>query len=174
QKGEGVGFPIRHQVEAGLLHVQWRAPAELLVDEEVERLMALIEGKEVKRVVIDGLEDLRHAVIPRERELAVVVALTNLLRERGVTTMFLQDLSRVAGLSFDMPMPELSAVMDNVLHLRYVEERGEMKRLLAILKMRARMHDHSLRELHITSKGMSVGKPFSETDTALTGFALRG
>ncbi|HYW10220.1 MAG TPA: ATPase domain-containing protein, partial [Longimicrobium sp.] len=47
QKGEGVGFPIRHQVEAGLLHVQWRAPAELLVDEEVERLMALIEGKEV-------------------------------------------------------------------------------------------------------------------------------
>jgi circadian clock protein KaiC len=174
QKGEGVGLPIRRQIDEGSLHIQWRAPAELLVDEEVERLMALIDEKKVKRVVIDGLEDLRHAVIPRERELSVVVALTNLLRERGVTTIVLQDLSRVAGVSFDLPMPELSAVMDNALHLRYVEERGEMKRLIAILKMRARMHDHSLRELRITSKGLSVGKPFSKTDTALTGFALRG
>jgi circadian clock protein KaiC len=174
QKGEGVGLPIRRQVEEGLLHIRWRAPAELLVDEEVERLLALIEEKKVRRVVIDGLEDLRHAVIPRERELSVVVALTNLLRERGVTTVVLQDLSRVAGVSFDLPMPELSAIMDNALHLRYVEDRGEMKRLIAILKIRARMHDHSLRELRITGKGLSVGKPFSGADTALTGFARRG
>lgn len=122
-------------------------------------------------MVIDALEDVRHAVIPREREMFVISALTNLLRERGVTTIVLHDLQRVAGESFDMPTPELSAVMDNALHLRYVEEKGEMKRLIAILKVRARMHDHSLREFVITNKGLSVGKAFSRADTALLGVA---
>jgi circadian clock protein KaiC len=174
QKGEGVGFPLRRAVEEGLLHVYWKAPTELLADPEIERLMALIEEHKIQRVVIDALEDVRHAVIPRERELFVITALTNLLRERGVTTILMHDLQRVAGESFDMPMPELSAVMDNALHLRYVEQKGEMKRLIAVLKMRARMHDHSLREFIITDKGLAVGKAFSKADTAILGVAHHG
>ena len=174
EKGEGVGFPLRRAVEEGLLHVYWKAPTELLADLEIERLLALIDEHGIRRVVIDGLEDLRHAVIPRERELFVITALTNLLRERGVTTVMMHDLQRVAGESFDMPMPELSAVMDNALHLRYVEQKGEMKRLIVVLKMRARMHDHSLREFIITDKGLAVGKAFSKADTALLGVAHHG
>jgi circadian clock protein KaiC len=174
EKGEGVGFPLRRAVEGGLLHVYWKAPGELLADVEIERLLALIDEHRIQRVVIDALEDIRHAVIPREREAFVIASLTNLLRERGVTTVVLHDLQRVAGESFDMPMPELSAVMDNVLHMRYVEQKGEMKRLIVVLKMRARMHDHSLREFVITNKGLAVGKPFSRADTALLGMAHHG
>jgi circadian clock protein KaiC len=174
QKGEGVGLPLRRAVEEGLLHVYWKAPTELLADPEIERLLQLVDEHKIQRVVIDALEDIRHAVIPRERELYVIAALANLLRERGVTTILMHDLQRVAGESFDMPMPELSAVMDNALHLRYVEQKGEMKRLIAILKMRARMHDHSLREFIITEKGLAVGKPFSKADTALLGVAHHG
>ncbi len=174
QKGEGVGFPLRRAVEDGMLHIYWKAPTELLVDLEIERLLALIDEHKIQRVVIDGLEDLRHAVIPRERELFVITALANLLRERGVTTIMMHDLQRVAGESFDMPMPELSAVMDNAVHLRYAEQKGEMKRLIVVLKMRARMHDHSLREFIITDKGLSVGKAFSRANTALLGVAHHG
>ena len=174
QKGEGVGFPLRRAVEEGLLHVYWKAPTELLVDPEIEQLLALVDEHKIQRVVIDALEDVRHAVIPRARELFVITALTNLLRERGVTTIVMHDLQRVAGQSFDMPMPELSAVMDNALHLRYVEQKGEMKRLIVVIKMRARMHDHSLREFVITAKGVSVGKAFSNADSALLGLAHHG
>ena len=171
-KGEGVGLSVRRHVEAGKIHLHWRAPAELLADQEVERLLALIEEHGIRRVVIDGLEDLRHAVIPREREIFFLSALTNLLREKGVTTLMMQDLTRIVGVSFDMPMPELSALMDNALHLRYVEQKGEMKRLIAILKVRARMYDHRLRELRITPKGMSVGKAFDRSEMVLTGLGL--
>jgi circadian clock protein KaiC len=161
-------------MEEGLLHVYWKAPTELLADPEIEQLLALIDEHKIQRVVIDALEDIRHAVIPREREMFVIAALTNLLRERGVTTLVMHDLQRVAGDSFDMPLPELSAVMDNALHMRYVEQKGEMKRLIAVLKMRARMHDHSLREFVITDRGLSVGKAFSKADTALLGVAHHG
>ncbi len=123
-------------------------------------------------MVIDALEDLRHAVIPPSRELEVLASLANLLRETKVTTVVMHDLQRIVGVSFDMPMAELSATMDNALHLRAVEQKGEMKRLVAILKVRARMHDHALREFLITPKGMSVGKAFSKSEMVLTGLGL--
>lgn len=173
-KGEEVGLRLRRAVEEGMLQISWRAPTELLADVEIERLLSLIEEHQIKRVVVDGLEDLRNAVIPPERELFVVTALANLLRERGVTTMLMHDLQRVAGGSFEMPMPELSAVMDNALHLRYVEQKGVMKRMIVVLKMRARTHDHSLREFIITDRGISVGKAFSKAQAALLGLAHQG
>ena len=172
QKGEGVGLPIRRGMEEGKIHLYWRAPAELLVDREIEHLLTVVEEYNIQRVVIDALEDLRHSVIPRERELFVISSLANLLRERGVTTVVLHDLQRVVGVNFDMPMSELSAVMDNALHLRYVEQKGEMKRLLTILKVRARAHDHALREFHISEKGLSVGKAFDRSEMVLTGLGL--
>jgi circadian clock protein KaiC len=171
-KGEAVGFPIRRAVEAGHLHVYWKAPVELLVDEEIERLLAYVERHGIRRVVIDAVEDLVHGVIPRDRELFVLTALANLLRERGVTTVLLQDLPRIVGVSFEMPMAELSAVVDNVLHLRYVEQKGELRRLVAVLKVRARAHDHRLRELHVTEAGLRVGKPFDHSEMVLTGLGL--
>jgi len=172
RKGEGVGLPIRRGIEERKIHLHWRSPSELLADEEVERLLALIEEHGIQRVVIDALEDLRHAVIPPSRELEVLASLANLLREKKVTTVVMHDLQRIVGVSFDMPMAELSATMDNALHLRAVEQKGEMKRLVAILKVRARAHDHSLREFLITPAGMSVGKAFSKSEMVLTGLGL--
>lgn len=171
-KGEAVGLPIRRNLEEGHLHIYWRVPAELLVDEEIEQLLSHIQEHGIKRVVIDAVEDLVHAVIPDEREMFVLTAMANLLRERGVTSIFMQDLPRIMGVSFDMPMPELSAVMDNALHLRYVEQKGELKRLISVLKVRARAHDHKLREFIITERGLSVGKAFDHSEMVLTGLGL--
>ncbi|HEV2735327.1 MAG TPA: ATPase domain-containing protein [Longimicrobiaceae bacterium] len=172
KKGEGVALPVRRGIEEGMIHLDWRSPSELLADEEVERLLALIEEHRIQRVVIDALEDLRSAVIPRSRELFVLASLANLLREKKVTTMVMHDLQRIVGVSFDMPMAELSATMDNALHLRAVEQKGQMLRMVAVLKVRARAHDHSLREFLITPEGMSVGKAFSKSEMVLTGLGL--
>ena len=171
-KGDSAGLAMTDGVEKGLIHLCWRAPAELFVDGEIERLLALVDEHGIRRVVIDALEDIRHSVLPRSRELSVIAALTNLLRERGITTIVLQDLQRIVGVNFDLPMAELSATVDNVLHLRYVERKGLMKRLIAILKVRAREHDHALRELHISAKGLRVGKAYDRSEMALTGLAL--
>lgn len=172
EKAEKAGLPIRRGIEEGKIHLHWRAPAELLADEEGERLLSLIEEHGIRRVVIDAIEDLRQAITPRERDLSFLSSLANLLRERGVTTVVMQDMSRVVGVNFDMPMAQLSAMMDNVLHLRYVEQKGTLGRLLAILKVRAGRHDPSLREFHISGKGLSVGKEYDRSEMVLTGLGL--
>ena len=122
-KAEKAGLPIRRGIDDGKIHLRWRAPAELLADAEGEQLLALVEEHKIKRVVIDAIEDLRQAITPRERDLSFLSSLANLLREKGVTTVVMQDMSRIVGVNFDMPMAQLSAMMDNVLHLRYVEQR---------------------------------------------------
>ena len=95
-----------------------------------------------------------------------------MLRQARVTTILMQDLERIVGISFDLPMAELSAMLDNVLHLRYVEQKGELKRLISVLKVRARQHDHRLRQFHITEDGMKVGKPYDHSELVLTGLGI--
>lgn len=171
-KAEKAGLPIRRGIEQGKIHIAWRAPSELLADEEGERLIQLAKKHRIKRVVIDAIEDLRQAITPPERDLSFLSSLGNLLRELGVTTIVMQDMSRIAGVSFDMPMAQLSAMMDNVLHLRYVEQKGELERLLVILKVRARQHDTSLRRFHISDNGLSVGKAYDKSEMVITGLGL--
>ena len=172
RKGESVGLPMGRWVEQGKLHIQWRTPAEMLADEEAQQLLALVRDHGIRRVVIDAVEDLRAAIIPQEREIYFLASLANLLREQGVTTVFLQDLHRIVGVSFEMPMAALSAAMDNVLHLRFVEQKGELSRLVSVLKVRGRKHDHALRHFHITPEGMRVGKSFAHSEMVLTGLGL--
>lgn len=172
RKADGVGLSFRHGVESGIIHAYWRAPTEMLADEVAERLLGMVEEHGIQRVVIDAIEDVRHAVIPSSREMSFLSALANLLRHRGVTTVMLLDLTRIAGINFDLPMPELAAVMDNVLHLRFVEQKSELHRMVAILKMRAGPHDHAMREFRVSAKGLEVGKPFDRSELVLTGLGL--
>lgn len=172
RKADGVGLRFREGVDEGTLQVYWRPPTEMLADEVAERLLGMVEEHGVRRVVIDAIEDVRHSVIPRERELSFLSALTNLLRGQGVTTVMLLDLTRIVGINFDLPMAELAAMMDNVLHLRFVEQKSELHRLIAILKVRARGHDHAMREFRVSERGLKVGKPFDGSELVLTGLAI--
>ncbi len=171
QKADAVGLPVRKGIEDGLLHLHWRAPAELMADEFADWLLEFVREAGIRRLVIDAIEDVRQAIIPREREVYFLGALANRLRDGNVATFMMQDMPRIAGVNFDLPMAELSALMDNVLHTRYVEDGADMHRLIGVLKIRARHHDHSLREFQITAKGLRVGKPFKRGDALLTGFA---
>ncbi|HEV2146471.1 MAG TPA: ATPase domain-containing protein [Longimicrobiaceae bacterium] len=172
RKADGVSLPFRKGIADGKIHIHWRSPSETLADDVAERTLAFVEEHGIERVVFDAIEDVRHSIIPRERDFYYFAALASLLRERGVTTLFLQDLPRIVGMNFDLPLAELSAVMDNVLHARYVERKGELLRLFSVLKIRARSYDHALRAFHITGEGMRVGEPFEHSEMVLTGLAL--
>ena len=67
--------------------------------------------------------------------------------------------------------PELSAMLDNVLHLRYVEQKGELKRLISVLKTYDSGYDPTIRELLISDSGLEVGQAFAGIESAMTGDA---
>src|SRR5581483_5337421 len=63
----------------------------------------------------------------------------------------------------------ISTITDSIILLRYVEALGEMRRGVAVLKMRGSMHDKDIREFTIDGRGMHIGKPFRTISGILSG-----
>lgn len=169
EKADGVGLPIRRGVEEGTVHLAWQAPSELLADELVQEVLALVEEHGIRRLVIDSTDELRRAAFPGGRELAFLSALADVLRERGVAAITTQNLARIAGVNFDLPMAEISPTMDNLLHTRTVKLHSGLRRVVSVLKMRARGYDPSIRQLHISGEGLRVGDAIHGSELLLTG-----
>ena len=53
--------------------------------------------------------------------------------------------------------------------LRYVEITGELRRGVAIIKMRGSQHDKNVHEYSIDAQGMTVGRPFKNVQNILLG-----
>jgi circadian clock protein KaiC len=168
-KAEQVGLPLRKAVERGLVQLHWRPPSELLSDALAAKILALVDEHGIRRLVLDGHDQLRRGTVTGDRDLDFLAAFCDLLRTRGVTTIMTQDMPRIAGESFDIPFGETSSVLDNIVHVRSTELRSEFKRLIAIIKMREQAHDGSIREFIIGEKGLRVGDVFEEGEALLTG-----
>lgn len=162
EKAESVGLPFGRFVDNGKIAVQWRPEAELLPDEVAEHLLADVDLRKVTRVVIDGLDDLNYASHPRERLLNFLTALLLALRSRGVSIVMSLELHDIlASHDIHIPLQEVSSLLDNIVLLRYVEQRSQVRRQVSILKMRASPYDTSIREFWIGPSGIHVEGPFT-------------
>jgi circadian clock protein KaiC len=71
-----------------------------------------------------------------------------------------------------LPIPDISAAMDNGILLRHAELESRLHRLVSILKLRQSTADPAIREYGITDRGIAVGEPFSHATALLTGSAV--
>jgi circadian clock protein KaiC len=135
----------------------------------VERILELVDRHKVQRLVLDTLEDVRRATLPPERSMELFVATITALRARGVTTIITQDLPRLIGGSFDLPSgAEISPVVDHILHMRYAEIGGVLRRLIVVMKLRDRAPDSAVREI-LFDDGIRIGERFPEYEGILSG-----
>ena len=171
EKAEGIGLPLRKGVEDGTIHLAWQAPSELLADRIAEQVLALVDKHGIQRLIIDSVDEIRRAALPGGRDLAFLSALADILREKGVAALTTQNTGRIVGVNFDLPMAEISPLMDNLLHTRTVEQGSELRRMISVLKMRARGYDPRIRELHISETGLRVGEAFDRSALLLSGLA---
>ncbi|WNG52070.1 AAA family ATPase [Archangium minus] len=165
-KAEGVGLRLRQHVEAGRLEVQWHEPTEQFLDVLAEQLLEAIRRQQVQRLFIDGANGLRQAVAHPERFTTFFAALSNELRALGVTTALTLETS-MGGLERGIPPVSLSASVENILFVRYVELRSQFHRLISILKVRESGYDPSIREFHISARGLEVARTFESAEAVL-------
>jgi circadian clock protein KaiC len=71
----------------------------------------------------------------------------------------------------ELRIESVSATVENILVLRYVEYGGRLHRLLSVMKMRESAYDSSLRELTIGVGGIGVARKFESAEQLLTGSA---
>jgi circadian clock protein KaiC len=68
----------------------------------------------------------------------------------------------------------VSFLADDIVWLRYLELEGELRRILAIVKMRDSQHSKEIREYEISTTGMALtDRELSEYRALLTGIPAR-
>lgn len=143
---------------------------DLSIDETLHALTELIERTGATRVVIDSISGFELALAPtfradfRESLYRMIAVLTG----KGAAVLMISELEdRYTDLRFS---PYGAAFLtDAIIVQRYVELEGELKRVMAVVKIRNSGHSHELRPYEITDAGIVIGPPTPRMDALLTG-----
>ena len=146
-------------VQDNLLEVLYLRPLDLSIDETLVALAEAVVRTGAKRAVIDSLSGLELALAPTFREdfreslYRMIGALTAL----GVTVMCTVELTdNFTG--FPLSPQDVSFLTDAVIIQRYVEIKGKLKRMLAVVKVRDSQHSKRFKEYEITDEGVGISK----------------
>jgi circadian clock protein KaiC len=167
-----IGLDLDRYIDAGLVRILWQLPIELSPDAWAQILLATVAEHRPARLLVDSLPDVQQHILPADRLSDFVTALVYALRTAGVTSLFAAELDALVGLELRLPIPEISAAIDNGILLRHFELESRLHRLVSVIKMRQSAADPAIREYVITDQGITVGEPFSQATALLTGSAV--
>lgn len=165
---------ISKMIEAGKLELIYLRPLDLSVDEALAAILEAVERLGAKRVVIDSLSGFEVALAPTFREdfRESFYRLVGTLTAVGVTVFMTAEV--VEGFSdVRFTTEKVSFITDEIVIQRYIELEGELKRVMAVIKMRGSEHSHELRMYEVTPKGVVVGETLTEYDAIITGIPVR-
>jgi len=159
---------IRSFIKAGLLHAQQVNTAEMSPGAFAHEVRRGVETG-AKVIIIDSLNGYLNAM-PEERFLTTHLhEMFAYLNQKGVVTIVVvaqHGMIVGAGVGGDV---DVSYLADTVLLFRYFEARSEIRQALGVFKKRTGEHERSIRELLISSRGVSVGEPLSKFRGIMTG-----
>ena len=161
---------IGEMIRAGKLELIYLRPLDLSVDEALAAILEAVQRLEATRVVIDSLSGFEVALAPTFREdfRESLYRLVGTLTATGVTVFMTAE--AVEGFSdVRFTTEKVSFITDEIIIQRYVEIEGELRRVMAVIKMRGSDHSHEFRSYEVTANGVVVGGPLTEYDAIITG-----
>lgn len=161
-------------IESGQVSLIDSRSPDLSIDEVLQLLLREIRRVNATRVVIDSLSGFELSLAPTFREdfresLSRMVAS---LAAAGVTVLMTSELEdRYTDLRFS---PYGTAFMtDAIIVQRYIEVESRLRRVIAVVKVRASAHSDELREFEITDAGILIGQKLPHEEGLLGGRPTR-
>ena len=161
---------VAELVGAGTVGLVDSRAADLSIDETLLLITSEIRRLNATRVVIDSLSGFELALAPtfrddfRESLFRLVTALT----ASGVSVLLTSELEdRYTDLRFS---PYGTAFLtDAIVVQRYIEVESRLRRVMAVVKVRASAHSDELREFGIDAHGIHVGASLPSQEGLLGG-----
>ncbi|MHA4871119.1 ATPase domain-containing protein [Duganella sp. PWIR1] len=157
-------------VSSGKVGVLNTRTLDLSLDEILNDLIVMIERMQAKRVVIDSLSGFELTLAPvfREDFRESLYRLVAVLTGMGVTVLMTAELEdRYTSLSFSSYGNAFLA--DAIVMHRYVELRGQLQRVISVVKVRGSDHSKEIRFFEIGDDHISIGAPLSQYRGILSG-----
>jgi len=161
---------VGRMLDEGKLELIYLRPLDLSVDEALSAILESVERLNARRVVIDSLSGFEVALAPTFREdfRESLYRLVGTLTATGVTVFMTAEVSE----SFSearFTTEKVSFITDEIIVQRYIEMEGELRRVMAVIKMRGSEHSHQFRLYDVTARGVVVGGTLTEYDAIITG-----
>lgn len=169
ERATSYGVDFREAVRQNKLRIIYLRPLDLSVDETLEEIRVSVKEVGATRVVIDSISGFEMALAPsfrddfRESLYRLVGALTGL----GVTIFMTVEVTEPEGLQFTNN--RVSFLTDVIVIQRYVEIEGQLRKVLAVIKMRGSNHSGDFRAYEITGNGVLLGEGLQDYDGITTG-----
>jgi RecA-superfamily ATPases implicated in signal transduction len=168
------GVDFREAMAQGKLRIIYLRPLDLSVDETLAEIRTSVEQLQATRVVIDSITGFEMALAPTFREdfreslYRLIGALTGLGVTMYSTVEVLEsrDVFRLTGY-------QISFLTDDIISQRYVEIEGELRKALAVVKMRGSRHSMEFRAYDITATGVLMRESLRDYDAISTGVPTR-
>jgi circadian clock protein KaiC len=161
---------VGKMINAGKLELIYLRPLDLSVDEALFAILEAVERLGAKRVVIDSLSGFEVALAPTFRAdfRESLYRLVGTLTATGVTVFMTAEVSEAFS-EARFTTEKVSFITDEIIVQRYIEMKGELRRVMAVIKMRGSDHTHEFRTYEVTAKGVVVGGPLTDYDGIITG-----
>ena len=161
-------------VQSGRVGVVDTRALVLSVDEIAMQLITEIRRLKASRIVIDSLSGFELALAPtfRDEFRESIARMVSALARTGVTVLMTSELEdRYGDLRFS---PYGTAFMtDAIIVQRYVELDSCLRRVLAVVKVRASAHSNQLRLFSINDDGIQMGDVLPDEEGLLGGRPTR-
>ncbi len=167
RNARGWGVDFSDFESRGLLKIVCTYPEAATLEDHLISMKGVLEEYRPDRVVVDSVSALERGFSSKAfREF--VIGLSAFIKHREIPALFTATTNELLGGS-SITEAQISSTTDSIILLRYVETLGQMRRGLAVLKMRGSMHDKEIREFTIDGSGMHLGRAFQSVHGILSG-----
>lgn len=167
----GWDMDFRKWEKMGLLNIACRTAESMSLEDHLAAMKREIESFSPARIAVDSLSAMeRISSIQDVRQ--YVVDLASQIKAKRMAGLLTATTASLMG-EPSLAEKHLWAMADTIILLRYVELMGEVRRGLAVLKMRGSWHDRCFREYEIDGYGMHLTTPFYDVVGILAGTPVR-
>ncbi len=164
---ESVNIPVKAMLERGTLCILSIEPLLYTPDEFANIVRQEVEKQSAQIVMIDSMSGYRLS-FQQENLTNHLHSLCRYLKNMGVATLLINEMEWITG-DFRVTELGISYLADNIIFMRYLEIRGELRKAIGVLKKRLSDFEKTLREISITRYGIKVGKPLTNLRGILSG-----
>ena len=167
QRCEALNIPVRAMVERGTLSVEKVEPLHFTPDEFARMVRTEVEQQHASIIMLDSVAGYRVSLHGGEISLHLH-ALCKYLQNMGVAVLLVNEMQSIVG-ELQVSDIAISYLADNIVFLRYLELKGEIRKVIGVLKKRLSSFERTLREIEMSRYGLKVGKPLTNLQGILTG-----
>jgi len=161
-----VNLRLAPHVRSGLLRLASSQVRGSGIDLHLSQLRARVAAEGIRCLAIDPVSALGQGGLPAHLQQGVV-RFVNDMKRLGVT-LLLTSLLEDSGAS-EATVTGVSTIADTWIHLSYVVHGGERNRALTVVKSRGTAHSSQVRELLLSSRGLTLADVYTAGGQVIMG-----